>query len=107
MEKISEMSCNICSERKNSSELIIFSCEHVFCYKCSPYLLLSNIMHFDVLRTMKNQYTCPVCSSDIVILNLERLLQQFLLPSISSCIDLDLSMKKEQQFIPLTRNSNR
>ena len=41
MEPLQENFCHICLQKHIPSELILFSCTHTFCSKCSPYLLLS------------------------------------------------------------------
>ena len=71
MEPIPDNSCMICLERqKTPSDLIIFSCNHTFCTRCSPYLLLNNLRNLDF--NLKNQYLCPQCFSGKATILLEK-----------------------------------
>ena len=71
MEPIPENACMICFEiQKTASDLITFSCNHTFCTKCSPYLLLNNLRNLDF--NLKNEYLCPQCFSGKATILLEK-----------------------------------
>ena len=78
MEPISEKMCLICFERV--SDLIIFSCDHSFCEKCFPLILINclnsskaNLVKF--FQNNENECFCPLCSSGKAIISSERFLK--------------------------------
>ena len=105
MEPLHENVCLLCLQKHISSELILFSCNHTFCSKCSPYLLLSclktpNQILNRFLQTTENQCFCPLCPSGTATIPSERLQNSLVeptdkrlcegcddKPAVSFCID--------------------
>ena len=86
MEPLHEDFCFLCLQKHIPSELIFFSCNHTFCFQCSPYLILSclkspNQILNTFLQTTKNQCCCPLCSSGRAIIPSERLQTTLITPA--------------------------
>lgn len=77
---IPENFCAICLEKDISSNLIVFSCKHFFCIKCSPCLLLSCLRSpkqilEDFFLKVENNCSCPICSTGTALIPSEKFLQ--------------------------------
>ena len=77
---IPEYFCAICLEKEILSNLIVFSCKHFFCIKCSPCLLLSCLRSpkqilEDFFLKVENTCSCPICSTGTALIPSEKFLQ--------------------------------
>ena len=80
--------CLICLEGQSLSQLIAFSCNHVFCSKCSPYLLLTSLKSPKFI--LENILSCPICLSGNAEIPSEKLLEGLTeIATITHCFGCD------------------